>query len=280
MNGSPGIIFLRDRFVTETEATVSVMDRSFLYGDGLFETVRIARSQAVAWNSHFDRLCTSARQIGIPLPYGPKETLSFLSELLARNRAMEGVVRVTLSRGIGRRGYTPPLHPTPLLVMVFHPMDPLPSQPLCWRLITSSCRLSADPLSAVKSTSRLLQVQSRLEAAKAGADEALLRGEAGGLVEGASSNLFFVRQGTLSTPPLGSGCLPGTTRARILHLALEAALPIQEITPNLDDLTHAEAVFLTNSTHGIIQAISLDGHALANSPLTSRLYQRYLQSLR
>ena len=208
------LLFLNGQFVPEEEAMVSVFDRGFLYGDGLFETMRVFNAKLFRWKQHLERLQQGADFLKIPLPIAPDSLRAFADELIAQNHATDSLLRLTVSRGIGPRGYSPKAAQTPSLVMSLHPAPQFDAQkPRVWRLITSSVRLPArEPLAHFKTCNKLPQIMARAEADAAGADEALLLNTEGYVVEGASSNLFWIKGRTVCTPPLASGILPGVTR--------------------------------------------------------------------
>jgi branched-chain amino acid aminotransferase len=186
------------------------------------------------------------------------------------------LLRITLSRGVGLRGYSPRGAERPTLVITQHDAQPRPAQPPGWHLRTASFRLPAgDRIAAIKSCNKLAQVLARAEAEAAGADEALLLNTKGRVVEAAAGNLFFVQDGVVCTPPVASGILPGVTRAVVLELCRAAGLAMREVAPTPARLARAAGVWLTLSTVGIVAAASLDGRTLAQSPLIARLHADY-----
>ncbi len=325
------IVFLNGQFVPEAQAVVSVFDRAFLYGDGLFETIRVANGKPFRWAAHLERLQRGADFLGIAHPFrepldaaqslaehseckrlslsspefcaensGNSEggedqspnapsatcahTLSAASlydsalELLARNALPVAVLRLTLSRGVGRRGYSPKGADQPTAVMTLHPAPDATPQALRWKLITATGRLPArTPLAQFKTGNKLPQILARAEADAAGADDALLLNTDGYAVESSSGNLFWVDTGVVCTPPLISGVLPGVTRQVVLESCRALGLPTQEAAPRPKELLRAEGVFLTLSSVGVVAVIALDGHALAESPLTGRIQESYRQ---
>jgi aminodeoxychorismate lyase len=271
------IVFLNGQFVPEAQATVSVFDRSFLYGDGLFETLRVANGRPFRWGQHLERLRRGGDFLGLKIPFGCKALEQFAAELIAKNQMPEALLRVTVSRGVGRRGYSPRGAEHPVLVMTLHPIPGAPnSDSACWKLVTASFRLPAgETLAHFKTANKLAQVLARAEADQAGADEALLCNTNGDVVEGASSNLFWVEGDIICTPPLESGVLAGVTRAVILELCAQLGLPHAErlITP--EGLRRVAGVFLTLSSCGVVAADWLDGANLSQSPHAARLRRAY-----
>ena len=276
------LVFLNGEFVPEDRALVSVFDRSFLYGDGLFETMCVVNGKPFRWAQHMERLRSGADFLGIKIPLGGKAMGKFAAELIARNRMPNGLLRLTLSRGVGLRGYSPKGANKPTLVMTLHPApDASGIGSAGWKLITASFRLPAgETLAHFKTANKLAQVLARAEADAVGADEALLLNTDGFVVEGASSNLFWVQSGAVCTPPMTSGVLAGVTRAVVLELCDKLALPVREATVTPKVLREAEGVFLTLSTLGVKTAAELDGVPLGQSPLAEKLHHAYGELLK
>jgi aminodeoxychorismate lyase len=275
------IAFLNGELVPEERATVSVMDRSFLYGDGLFETMLVHNGLPFRWSEHMERLERGAGFLKIRVPFTSAALLDFARELVRANRMPEALLRLTLSRGVGVRGYSPKGAEHPLLVMTLHPAPAIdPAKHPRWKLLTASFRLPAkEALAQFKTCNKLAQVLARAEAEAGGADEAVLLNTDGYVVEGASSNLFWIQDSTVFTPPLATGILAGVTRALIVELCEELRIPVLENAATPQELFHAQGVFVSLSTLGVVEAASLDGNPLETSPLTGRIRQAYLQLL-
>lgn len=275
------LVFLNGRLVPEEQAVVSVFDRGFLYGDGLFETLRVMNGVPLRWDAHWRRLAAGAETLRIKLPFASDFLLAQARELSRLNQLPEAILRLTLSRGVGQRGYSPRGADTPTLVMSLHPAPALGATAPQWKLHTASLRVPAgDALTACKSANKLLHVLARAEAEAAGADEALLLNTLGEVAEASSANLFWVEAGALRTPSLTSGALPGVTRAAVLAWAHARALRVHEATVKPERLRHAEGCFLTLSSLGIVEVVGLDGQAIPSSPLTQRIRAALLAAWR
>jgi aminodeoxychorismate lyase len=275
------IVFLNGQFVAQEQAVVSVFDRAFLYGDGLFETMRVRHSQPFRWDQHMERLRRGADFLKISLPLTTDSLRDSVDQLIRHNRLADALLRLTLSRGVGIRGYSPRGADRPSLVMSLHPLPEATAQnPPQWRLVTASVRLpAAEPLAQFKTCNKLPQILARAEADAAGADEALLLDTDGQTVEGATSNLFWIDQDAICTPTLASGILAGVTRAVVLELAQRLNLPTRETTNSPTGLLQAQGVFLSLSSIGIAEAVSLDGEPLRRSPMVELLARQYDQLL-
>jgi aminodeoxychorismate lyase len=264
------IVFLNGEFVPEERAVVSVFDRSFRYGDGLFEAVLAVNGKFFRWEQHWARLINSAHFFKLPVPWPAAEMLGTASELLRRNTLTEAVLRIQISRGSGPRGYAPTGQEVPVIVMTAHPAPPRKSLP--WKLTACPWAVaSTDRLLGHKTGNRLVQIMAASHARENGADEALLVNTQGHVCEGSTSNVFWIRNGVIGTPALLPNVLPGVTRAAVFEVASELGVRCAEQPLRLEELPECEGVFLTMTSRGVVEATSLDGRQLRTSPLTARL---------
>ena len=270
-------VFLNGQFVPEEQAVVSVFDRGFLYGDGLFESLRVYNSQPFRWTRHLERLQRGADFLKIRIPFTAAELRNHAAELIRRNQMPECLLRLVLSRGVGPRGYSPRGADHPVLVMSLHPAPAIdPKNPPRWRLITSSCRLPAnEPLAQFKTCNKLQQVLARAEADAANAHEALLLNTDGKVAETSSGNVFWIEGNTVCTPPIASPILPGVTRAVVVEICQDLGVPTREAAVRPQELLRAQAVFLSLTSLGIVEAVSLDGQPLHQSPLVPQISAAY-----
>jgi branched-subunit amino acid aminotransferase/4-amino-4-deoxychorismate lyase len=198
---------------------------------------------------------------------------TFAGELIAKNQLSDCVLRLQLSRGTGPRGYAPNGEEKPLVLMSIHPAPVRDSlHDTKWKLTVSSFRVAAnDALANHKTCSRLLQVCAAMEAHERGADESLILNTNGEITEGSTSNVFWIEHGTVCTPPLAAGVLPGVTRAAILEICAQLSIPRTERNAQPEHLKQMDGVFLSFTSRGIVEAKSLDSQPLPRSPLTKRL---------
>jgi aminodeoxychorismate lyase len=271
------VVFLNGNFLSEADAVVPLNDRGFLLGDGLFETLRVAHGRPFRFGQHLERLSRGADFFHIKLPFAVREIQKFAIELIAKNELPECVLRITLTRGPGPRGYSINGVAQPTLALTLHPLPPdSRDEPLQWSLITSSFRIPAsDTLAAFKSTSKILNVLARAEAEAKGADEALLLNSNGEVAETAAGNLFWVYHDKICTVPSGRGVLPGITRAVVLEICQALGLETNKRVIKPDMLRNAEGIFVTQSALGIVPVVSFDGLAVAPSPLTDQIATAY-----
>jgi branched-chain amino acid aminotransferase len=269
------IVFLNGRFVPEAQAAVPITDRGFLYGDGLFETLRISHGLPLWWSRHLARLQRGAEFLQIVLPWAAEDLRKSAVKLIEQNTMPEAGLRITLTRGSGSRGYSPKGANNPTLAMTLHPMQPIRS-PL--RLATSSLRVPVNhPLASFKTANKLLHVLARAEVEARGADEALLLNTEGHVAEATASNLFWLSDGAVCTPPVADGALAGVAREVVLEICRARNIPAREPHLKPEDLFRADGVFLTNSVAGIVPAWELDGASLNQSPFIAEFRQWYEQ---
>jgi len=271
------IVFLNGRFVPESRAVVSVFDRGFLYGDGLFEGMMIHQGRPFRWTQHMARLEQGLKYLQMSWPMGPDKLLEAALSLVRRNRMPEAILRLSISRGATARGYSPKNAANPAVVMTLHPLPALggASAPR-WRVILSTLRLPAnDPITSCKTANKLTQVLARAQADAAGAQEALLLNTRGFLAEGTTSNLFWIKGGVLFTPPLAAGALPGVTRGAVFDLCRERRIPVKQINARPAALRAADGAFLSLTSAGIVEIEAVDGRRLRASSLTAEIWRGY-----
>jgi branched-chain amino acid aminotransferase len=267
--------FVNGRFIPEEEAMISALDRGFTYGDGLFETMRVAAGTLVRWNAHLQRLERGAEFLGIRLPMGRENLGEAATGLVKESRMAEGALRLVVSRGVGMRGYSPQGAETPSVVMTIHA---LPQRPEALRLRTSSYRLLAgDPLLQHKTCNKLLQVMARQEAEREGFDEALLLNNRDEVVTATSANLFWISGDAVRTAPVEAGALPGITRGIFREICAAAGIEYVEGAITGEKLATAAGVFLTSTTLGMIPVAAVDGRRYDTPKILHRLKEAYAQ---
>ena len=275
------LVFLNGQFLPEAQAVVPVNDRGFLLGDGLFETMRVAAGKPFRFAQHLERLARGADFLKIKLPFAPRELEKFAAQLVEQNQVTEAILRVTLTRGAGERGYAFNGECRPTLVMTLHAAPPPDAEKVIeWNLVTSSFRIpAADPLSSFKTTSKILHVMARAEAKEKGADEALLINTNGEVAETAGGNLFWVYDDKICTVPTGRGILPGITRAVVLEICQALGFQTNKCVIKPEALRKSKGIFVTQSALGIVPIAVLDGESVEPSPLIDQIAQAYGEML-
>lgn len=271
------IVFLNGHFLPEAEAFVPISDRGFLLGDGLFETMRVVNSRPFRMAQHLERMTRGLDFLKIKLPFTPKELQKLGTELIAKNNLPDSILRVTVSRGSGMRGYSAKDSGPPTIAMTLSPLPEMnPDEPLQWSLVTSPFRVPAsDALSSFKTTSKILNILARADAEERGADEALLLNTNGEAAEAAGGNMFWVYHERICTVPTGRGVLPGITRAVVLEICQQLGLETNKRIIKPEMLRNAEGIFITTSALGIVPVVAFDGEPVAPSPLVDQIATAY-----
>jgi aminodeoxychorismate lyase len=278
-------IWVNGEIVPGDEAVLPVLDRGWLYGDGLFETLRAYNGRPHLLEAHCARLARSCRALGLPPPPDRSVLEQAVRDLVARNNAPEAYVRITLTRGPGGRGPLPPPSGAPTVAVVVRPLDPYP--PLLFRRGVSAVRARAARHASMrlprhKTTSYMTNVLERQRAEQRGAREALFTDTEGNVLEGSVSNVFLVQTGRLVTPHADAPLLPGVTRARVLELARAAGVPAAEESVPWDRLAKADEAFLTNAIMEILPLVRIEGKPIgAGAPgaVTKRLRELYREDV-
>ena len=272
------IVFLNGEFLPETRAAIPINDRGFMLGDGLFETIRVVRGNPFRFAQHLERLARGADFLKIKSPFTANELRKIADQLVEQNHMPEAVLRVTLTRGPGSRGYTPDASGRPTLAMTLHPAPPDAALPQ--KLVTSTLRPAADdPLASFKTTSKILNVLARAEAVAKGADEALLLNVNGEVTETAGGNLFWVDRDVICTAPTKCGALPGVTRAVVLEICEALGLKSTEQIVRLPALIKMNGIFITQSVLGVVPVKAIDGQPVQSSPVINQIALRYNERL-
>ena len=269
MTGGPGHVWVDGRLLPAEGAHLSVFDRGFQLGDGVFETLRVRGGRPTELEEHLARHRRSADGLGIELPDAlDRQIPAGIAELLTAEGLAgpegDASVRITVSRGVfvGRGLLPPDEHPDPTIAIQAWPVPPTPAAHLEQGLHLVASRVRRDPenpLSALKTISRADYVYARVEARSAGADDALFLTTDGFLSEATSANLFLVRGGELATPGLGCAILPGTTRSWILRWAEGVGLAPREAWLTTRDLADADEAFISSSVAGILPVTRFEG---------------------
>jgi branched-chain amino acid aminotransferase len=254
---------------------ISVNDRGLAYGDGLFETIRILHSTPLFLARHLQRLLTGLHQLNFPVPWDGDALTERCRAVIAHTATAEGVLKITVTRGVGPRGFAPPPEAQATLILqAIQTPQGLPNHSLT--AITAPWKIDpASPLCYVKHLSALDKVLAKQQARQAGADDAVFVNLHGHLTETTSWNLFVARAGQIFTPALRCGLLPGITRAVLLE-----TYPIIENELPLEALTRAAEAFLTNAVSGVQPLVRVEGQRIgtgAPGPITAAVQAHYEQ---
>jgi branched-chain amino acid aminotransferase len=273
------------RLMPVDEARVSVLDAGFLYGDGIYETMRSYSGQIFALERHLGRLQRAAESVQLTLP-PVAELRAAVRDTVAANPPRDSAIRLTVTRGRLERRLDLSSAPSPSLLVTVDPLDPADDEirRRGVRVIYSRfVRPSSHSLAGVKSTSYQVSLFARNEAREAGAREALVPNESGEIVEAAAANVFLVQDGRITTPPLGSGILGGITREVVLEIAVRESIPVVQTTLPREQIDAADELFLSGTTIQVTPVVQIGGRPVgdgAPGPVTCRLLSAYLSEVR
>lgn len=265
------IIFLNGKFVTEKEAKISVLDPGFLYGLGLFETMRSYKNKILYLDAHLKRLQASCELIKIKLPYSSLKLKDIIRETVKINKFKDAYVRLTLWKSNPQTGIL-------VLVKKYHPY-PISKYKNGFSAGFSKFRQDENSLySRLKTSNRLIYQLSLEEAGRKGFDEAVILNHRGYIAEGSRTNIFLVKDNAIFTPAIECGCLNGITRQVIFGLAKKNQIKVYTGNFTLTDLYSADEAFLTNSLMGIMPLVSLEKKKIGKGKcirITKLLSKRY-----
>jgi branched-chain amino acid aminotransferase len=257
-------IYVDGAWLTKSEASVSVYDHGFLYGDGVFEGIRVYDGVIFRFKEHLDRLYSSAKSIRLEIPLTPEEMTKAVVDTLKRNDLNDAYIRVVVTRGVGDLGVDPRNCRKPSVIVITQYVDPtfgtVAKENGITAIISSVRRDMVDATThEIKSLNYLNSVLAKLEATDAGADEALMLDRSGFVSEATTTNLFIVKDGELFTPATSAGILPGVTRRRVIELARELEYKVheKELTPY--EVTSADEAFLTGTLAEIAPLVKVRG---------------------
>jgi branched-subunit amino acid aminotransferase/4-amino-4-deoxychorismate lyase len=250
-------VILNRRLVETGRARLDAVTAAALYGRGVFTTVAVHRGRPFLWDAHWSRLLAHAERAGVECDFGDNEAALLLARLIEANGVREGRARAhLLARAAGGRWKLGREGRASDLLMLTADLWPAPD---AYALTVSPYRVNTcSPLVGVKTTGRLEQILAWEEARSRDFDEAVMCNERGEVVSATTANLFWVKHGTVHTPALATGAVAGTTRARVLELAAELAVPVSEGAHTLHDLAEAEEVFLTSASLGVALVTTFD----------------------
>jgi len=272
-------VYVNGRLVPEARAHISVLDHGFLYGDGIFETLRAYGGVVFRLKQHLQRLKRSASMIKLRIPWSPAELSEIIYKTIEANNLSDAYIRVTVTRGEGPPGLDPSLCPRPTLVVIARPLHRKPSSVYRRgvKVIVSSVRRNlreaVDP--RIKSMNFLNNILAMAEAKRSRAHEAIMLNSKGYVTEGTVSNVFMVTGGRLVTPSVDSGILDGITRNVTIELARRLGIGVIEKKVALKEMFGAEEIFLTNTTLEIMPVRQVDAARKKRGPVTDRLMSAF-----
>ncbi len=274
-------VYINGKLVPAEKASISVFDGAYLYGEGLFETIRAMDGRIPLLPDHLRRLYRGAKALGIPIPVTQEQMAAAIAKTLRANRLDDAYIRVNVSAEEAALGQRRRRIADTHIVIITKPPDPYPR-----RLYRDGARLIIirdllnDPvgIATLKTTNYLVKTLGRRQVLARKADEGILLNARGYVTECTSSNLFMMRRGTLWTPSLAEGLIPGVTRKCVLSLARRLRLPVQEAPLTIKRLETADEIFITSTLKGIMPVSRLEQRHLPAplpGPVTRQLMLAY-----
>jgi branched-chain amino acid aminotransferase len=277
-------IYLNGKIVPAKDAVVSVFDHGFLYGDGIYETLRVYNGVVFKLSEHLQRFYRSASLIGLTLPFDSDYLKTAIYETLLANGLEDAYIRLTMSRGPGAIGLDPDFCPAPTTVIIAQEFKEYPAayyKKGISLIIAATRRNLKDAINPqIKSLNFLNNILAKIEAKKNNAYEAIMLNASGKLTEGTISNIFFHKDGVLYTPSISCGILDGVTRGLIIELAGREGLELKEGKFVRKDIYEAEEVFITNTTMEVMPVSRIDDRTYPVGKIAKLLRKLYRKEVR
>jgi len=279
---SEAVIWIDGQWKTKETAAVSVYDHGVLYGDGVFEGMRIYGGRVFRLGDHLTRLLESAHTLMLAIPYSRADIEAMLAQALARWKQPDGYIRLVVTRGPGTLGLDPNKSPRATVFCILDNIQLYPAEmyekgiPIITASTRRTPRSSAE--ARVKSLNYLNNILAKIEAQRAGVLEALMLNTEGLVAECTADNIFIVKNGVLKTPAAVHGALEGITRKTVLEVATEQGIGWHETAMALFDVYTADEAFMTGSGAELMPIIEVDGRVIGNGkpgPLTKRLWDGF-----
>ena len=275
-------VYLNGKLVPSSEAFVSIYDHGFLYGDGVFEGIRVYNRKVFKLKEHITRLYQGTKAIGIEIPIPKEEFIKTVLEVVETNEVIDGYIRVTVTRGVGL-GLDPRVCKTPTIVISTDQLALYPQELYDKGLDVITCSTRVPPAQSletrIKSTGKYVcNIQAKMEANRVNAGEGLMLNVEGYVAECTGDNLFIIKDGKIYTPPTAAGILEGVTRDTAIQLARDAGYEVIEMTMTLYDIYSSDECFLTGTAAEIIPAVTLDGRKIGTGKpgeVTVKLIQAF-----
>ena len=258
-------VSVNGRIADAATASIPVFDHGFLYGEGVYETLRTYHRVPFLYDLHQERLRRSAALLSLPVPFTDDELLAQIGATMAAHKGLnEAYIRVLLTRGVGELTYNPAACPDPTTVIIVKPFPEPPARTFTDGIKVALVGVRRNHPAAlnpmIKSNNLINNALAMQEALRSGADEALMCNQAGDVVECSQSNFFIVKDRRVITPPLDAGLLPGITRAFVLEISRDEGFEAVEEAVSVADVLAADEAFITGTTREVTPVVTVDTH--------------------
>jgi branched-chain amino acid aminotransferase len=280
-------IYINGKLYDKADAKISVYDHGLLYGDGVFEGIRIYHGKVFRLREHLNRLYDGARCIRLEIPLNREQMEDAVLSTVQANNKRDGYIRLVVTRGAGYLGLDPRKASNPQVIIIVDDIALYPPELYenGLEIVTvSTIRNHPNALNPrIKSLNYLNNILAQIEAVQSGCFEALMLNHKGEVAECTGDNMFAVKRGTLRTPPLDAGILEGITRGAVIELARRADLPVQEVALTRYDIYAADECFLTGTAAEVVPVVKIDGRLIGTGkpgPLTKQLREQFQRLVR
>jgi branched-chain amino acid aminotransferase len=276
-------VYINGKLYDRDEAKISVYDHGLLYGDGVFEGIRVYNAKVFRHKEHIERLYESARSIALEIPMFPADMIKAVDDTVKANNKVEGYIRLLVTRGPGNLGLDPrSCKPNVIIIVDDISLYPKELYENGLKIVTSSLiRNHPNALNPrIKSLNYLNNILAKIEAIRAGCLEALMLNHKGEVAECTGDNIFIVKKGILKTTPPDAGILEGVTRNVVMELAKKAGIPLVEATMTRHDIYAADECFLTGTAAEVIAVTECDGRPIGagkQGPVTKQLREAFVR---
>jgi branched-chain amino acid aminotransferase len=277
------VVNMNGEVLPKEKAMVNVYDHGLLYGDGVFEGIRFYNGKVFRHHEHIERLYESAKHILLEIPWPAEKMIAEVEKTIQASGMKDGYIRLVITRGMGTLGLDPARCTNPQIIIIVDGIALYPEKfyEEGLDIITSSViRAHPNTISPrVKSLNYLNNILARIEAGRAGCQEALMLNHLGEVAECTADNVFLVKNGLIRTPPIHAGILEGITRNTVIELAQAAGIEVQEISLTRHDVYSADEMFLTGTGAEVIAVVKVDGRVIGTGkpgPITKTLRDRFM----
>lgn len=291
MSALQAVVYVNGRITPAAEAVVPVFDHGFLYGEGVYETLRTYHREPFLFGPHMDRLRRSAGLMALDVPFSDGQMLGWMTDTMAAHDRLLGVlpeayIRILLTRGVGALTYNPAACPTPTVVIIVKAFPAPPERTFTEGIAVALVDVRRNHPGAlnptIKSNNLLNNALAMQEALRHHAEEALMQNHDGHIVECSQSNFFIVSGGRLRTAPLADGLLPGITRQFVIDLARDLGTATDEASFGPEDVYNADEAFITGTTREVTPVVRVSERVIgtgAPGPVTRRLLEEFRRKL-